>query len=46
MSVSSIYIDAEFIPVLDEVSPKAPEGAGADFSAVASLGGLLGVHRY
>ena len=33
------------ISVLDQVSSKAPEGAVADYSAVASLGGHLGVIR-
>jgi len=41
-----IDIDAEDIPVLDQVSPKAPEGAGADYSAVRLLGGHWGVCRY
>ena len=40
-----VYIDAEVIPVLDEVSPKAPERAVADYSAVVSLGGHLGVYQ-
>jgi hypothetical protein len=40
-----VYIDAEVIPVLDQLSPKAPEGAVADYSAVASLGGHLDVFR-
>jgi hypothetical protein len=38
-----VYIDAEVIPVLDKVSPKVPEGAGAGYSAIASLGGHYGV---
>jgi hypothetical protein len=41
-----IDIDAEAIPVRDLVSPKASEGAGADYSVVASLGGHGGVFRY
>jgi len=36
-------MDAEVIPVLDQMFPKAPEGAGADYSAVALLGGHLEV---
>jgi hypothetical protein len=42
--VLSVYIDAEMIPVPGQVSPKAPEGASADYSAVASLGGHYGVY--
>lgn len=41
-----IDIDAEDIPVLDQVSPKAPEGAVADYSAVALLGGHFGAFHY
>ncbi len=40
---SNLYIDAEIIPGLDLVYSKAPEGAGAGYSAVALLGGHLGV---
>jgi hypothetical protein len=36
-------MDIETISVLDQLSPKAPEGAVADYSAVASLGGHCGV---
>jgi hypothetical protein len=39
-------MDAKVIPVLDQVSPKAPQGAVADYSAFASLGGHFGVSRY
>jgi len=38
-------MDAEVIPVLDQVFPKGPEEAGAYYSAVGSLGGPFGVSR-